>query len=205
MENILKKYNVSRETSCDLQSYDRALHEWQCKFNLVSDASLPDSWNRHICDSVQLFQYLPKDAKVLYDFGSGAGFPGMVLAIMAKYETPYLKVKLVESIKKKTLYLKHVSELTKTPVGIINERIENVKPEPADVITARALTSLDKLLGYSRRFTHKGSKLLFLKGKKHKEEIIEAQKHWKFNCEIIPSQESSDGVILSITDLKEKK
>ena len=205
MENILKKYNVSRETFCDLESYNKALHEWQCKFNLVSDASLKDSWNRHICDSVQLFQYLPKDARILYDFGTGAGFPGMVLAMMAKYETPYLKVKLVESIKKKTLYLKHVSELTNTPVEIINDRIENIKPESADVITARALTSLDKLLGYSLPFARKGTKLLFLKGKKHEEEIKEAQKHWKFNYEIIPSQESSEGVIISITDLKEKK
>ena len=105
MKNFMEKYNVSRETFDCLKTYEASLNEWQQKFNLVSKNSLADAWNRHFADSAQLFDYIPKEAEVLLDFGSGAGFPGMVLAIMAKEKTPYLKVKLIESIGKKTLYL----------------------------------------------------------------------------------------------------
>ena len=204
MQKNIKKYNVSRETLSYLKLYEKSLHEWQKKFNLVSKSSLEDSWNRHFKDSVQLFELVPERAKLLYDFGSGAGFPGMVLAIIAKTETPYLNIKLVESINKKTLYLKHVAEITNTKVDIINDRIENIKPEKADVITSRALASLKELLDYTHGFFHKETKAIFPKGKKYKEEIDEAKKHWSFNVEIIPSETSNEGVILVVTNLKKK-
>ena len=127
MENFEKKYNVSHETFLSLQNYLSLLIEWQKKINLVSASSLKDAWNRHFEDSVQLFKYVPLGAKSLADFGSGAGFPGMVLAIIAKEKAPYLKITLFESIKKKTLYLKEVSQKTKTDVFIVNDRIENIK------------------------------------------------------------------------------
>ena len=93
MKNTEEKYNVSRETIKLLKAYESSLVEWQEKMNLVSKKSLSEAWQRHFEDSMQLFDLLPQDAEIVYDFGSGAGFPGMVLAIMAKEKTPYLKFK----------------------------------------------------------------------------------------------------------------
>ena len=140
MENLIEKYNVSRETFSKLKTYEASLKEWQKKFNLVSNASLDDAWNRHFVDSLQLLPLIPEKAKIMYDFGSGAGFPGLVLATVLQKKTPYLKIKLIESIKKKTLYLNAVVELLKLDnVEILNDRIENIRKVTADVITSRAM------------------------------------------------------------------
>lgn len=204
MKNTEEKYNVSRETIDLLKTYEASLNEWQNKMNLVSKNSLPEAWNRHFEDSMQLFVLLPQGAEIVYDFGSGAGFPGMVLAVMAKEKTPYLKFKLVESIGKKTLYLKYVKEITGANVEVINERIENIKPEIADAITSRAMCSLTELLRYSRPFCGKKTKMIFLKGRNYKEELQIAKQEWNFKLEVLPSQESADGVILIITNLHHK-
>lgn len=204
MKNTEQKYNVSRETLNLLKAYEASLCEWQQKMNLVSKNSLPEAWKRHFLDSMQLFSLLPKSAKIVYDFGSGAGFPGMVLAIMAKSETPYLKFKLVESIKKKTLYLNAVKELTGANVEIINERIENISPQIADAITSRAMCALPDLLKYARPFCGKKTKLIFLKGRSYEQELNTARNEWEFELEILPNQESDDGVILVITGLHHK-
>lgn len=201
----MQKYDVSRETLLKLRAYEASLQEWQNKFNLVSKASLDDAWNRHFIDSMQLFKYIPQSAQSLYDFGSGAGFPGMVLAIMAAEKTPYLKVSLIESIGKKTLYLKHVSEICSVNVEIFNQRIESLPKNKVDVITSRAMTSLSDLLGYAYPFCKKETVCIFPKGKKHQEEIDEAKKHWQFECQIHPSETSSEGVILVITKLAKLK
>lgn len=204
MKNAQKENTVSRETLALLKVYQDSLNEWQEKMNLVSKNSLPQAWERHFLDSMQLFDLLPENAKLLYDLGSGAGFPGMVLAIMAKYKTPYLKVKLVESTTKKTLYLKEVAKLTGANVEIINQRIEKLNKEEADVITSRALASLTELLQYSKPFSAKHTKCLFLKGKTYLEELKEAQQNWDFDCEILPNQQNPEGVILVITNLYKK-
>ena len=201
----MQKYDVSRETLLKLRAYEASLKEWQNKFNLVSNSSLEDAWNRHFIDSVQLFKYIPKSAKSLYDFGSGAGFPGMVLAIMASEKTPYLKVSLIESINKKTLYLKHVSEICSTNVEIFNQRIESLPKNKVDVVTSRAMTSLNDLLSYAYPFCKTDTVCIFPKGKKHQEEIDEARKHWQFDCQINPSETSTEGVILVITKLAKLK
>ena len=204
MTNDIDKYPVSRETLQDLKTYEASLHEWQNKFNLVSKNSLNDSWGRHFLDSMQLYSLVPEGAKTLIDLGSGAGFPGMVLAIMAKGRTPSLKICLVESISKKTLYLKHVSEITNTNVEVINERIEKLKPRTVDVVTSRALASLSELLGLAKSFCAPKTKCIFPKGKSYQSEIDEVKKLWSFDCDIIPNQESQEGVILIITNLRRK-
>lgn len=204
MEDIIKKYNVSRETIEELKVYEASLKEWQTKLNLVSKASLENAWERHFLDSMQLYKLIPQDAKVLYDFGSGAGFPGMVLAIMLKNRTPYLNVNLVESIKKKTLYLNEVKKITNTNVNIINDRIENIKPQIADIITSRALASLEKLLNYTQRFCGKKTKCIFPKGKTYEEEVREAKKLWNFDLEIFQNEQSEEGVILVISNISKK-
>ena len=149
-----------------------------------------------------MLDLIPKDAELMLDFGSGAGFPAMVLAIALQNKTPYLKIKLIESIKKKILYLNHVAEICHIQnVEIINDRIENLPPQKADVITSRAMCSLDELLKYAYRFTSRKTKCIFPKGKKYAEEISEAEKHWNFEYKIIPSMTSEEGAIVIITNL----
>lgn len=201
----MQKYDVSRETFDRLKLYQDLLMEWQTRFNLVSKNSLEDAWSRHFIDSVQLFRYIPSSAKTLLDFGSGAGFPGLVLAVVAKEKTPYLKVGLVESILKKTLYLKEVATRLELSVDIINDRIEKITFPKVDVITSRAMTSLDGLLGYAYRFCKTETVCIFPKGKKYAQELAEAHKNWKFKCRIEPSDISEEGKILIISNLHKIK
>ena len=201
----MQKYDVSRETFDRLKLYQDLLMEWQTRFNLVSKNSLEDAWSRHFIDSVQLFRYIPSSAKTLLDFGSGAGFPGLVLAVVAKEKTPYLKIGLVESILKKTQYLKEVATRLELSVDIINDRIEKITFPKVDVITSRAMTSLDGLLGYAYRFCKTETVCIFPKGKKYAQELAEAHKNWKFKCRIEPSDISEEGKILIISNLHKIK
>ncbi len=205
MKNFIEKYNVSRETFELLKAYKASLVEWQKKFNLVSNSSLEDCWNRHFVDSAQLFKFIPKDAKTLLDFGSGAGFPAMVLAIMAKEKTPYLKISLVESIAKKTLYLNEVKKICGLDVEILNQRIESLPYKKVDVITSRAMASLKELLKYTQAFCSEKTVCIFPKGKKYAEEIEEARKDWNFDCQIFDSETSDEGKILVIKNLLKKR
>ena len=201
MERLIEKYNVSRETFLKLKTYETSLIEWQKKFNLVSKNSLPDAWNRHFLDSAQLIKYVPKNAKTLYDFGSGAGFPGMVLSILANDKMPDLKITLIESIKKKTLYLNAVKSLCSVNVDIINDRIENLKLPKADVITSRAMCNLSDLLQYAYKLSNTKTTMIFPKGKSYQKELEAANKKWKFNIKIEENKISSEGVILVINNL----
>ena len=205
MKKFIEKYNVSCETIEKLKTYQELLFEWQKRFNLVSNSSLEDVWNRHFADSAQLYKYIPQYANNLIDFGSGAGFPAMVLAIMGLEKTPYLNVSMVESIKKKTLYLKDVADKTGVDVNIINDRIENLPSIKYDVITSRAMASLIDLLKYSVRFCHQKTVCIFPKGKNYKEELAEAHKAWRFKCIIEASEVSDEGKILIITNIRKKK
>jgi len=201
MKEFMEKYNVSRETFDRLKTYEASLNEWQTKLNLVSNSSLNDAWNRHFKDSVQLMKYIPEKAKIMLDFGSGAGFPGMVIAIVAAEKMPHLKVSLIESIKKKTVYLNAVKELCGVNVHIINDRIENLPSFNADVITSRAMCNLSDLLKYSYKFSNKKTTLIFPKGKSFKEEIKNAQKKWNFECKVFTNEINEEGVILVINNV----
>ncbi|MBQ8785111.1 MAG: 16S rRNA (guanine(527)-N(7))-methyltransferase RsmG [Alphaproteobacteria bacterium] len=201
MRKISDIYNVSRETFSKLEVYHSSLLEWQNKFNLVSKNSLDDAWNRHFVDSIQLVEYIPDDAKSLIDMGSGAGFPGMVLAILLNERTPYLKVTLVESITKKTLYLNHVKETASVKVEIINGRVEQIKNRKFDVVTSRAMTSLIDLLDYAYPFLNKKGGCVFPKGKSWNEEVNIAKNKWNFNFEVFDSKTSEEGKIILIHNL----
>ena len=205
MENIMEKYNVSRETFNKLKIYEATLKEWQNKFNLVSNKSLEDAWNRHFLDSIQLIKFVPKEAKILYDFGSGAGFPGMVLAIIAAEQMPDLRVSLIESIKKKTLYLNTVQSLCGVRTTIINDRVENLTLKKADVITSRAMCNLKDLLKYAYSLANKKTTMIFPKGKSYQKELENAKKTWRFNCRIEANEVSDEGVILIINNLSPLK
>lgn len=205
MKNFIDTYTVSRETYQKLEQLVALLNEWQAKFNLVSNNSLPDVWQRHIADSAQLFKYLNNQVDSVYDVGSGAGFPALVLAVMAQEQYPRLKFTLIESITKKTLYLNAVKTvLNLNNVTILNKRTEDLKLPPADVITARAVASLDKLLGYVFKFTTRQTKLIFPKGKSYREELDAAAKMWNFKLEVCKNETSEDGVVLLLENLRRK-
>jgi len=132
---------VSRETRERLNTYAELLRKWQRSINLVGPKTLDDLWNRHFVDSAQLLPLIPPTARVLVDFGSGAGFPGLVLAILGMAE-----VHLIESDQRKATFLREVARATGTPVTVHAKRIEQVTPFPADIVSARALAPLGDLL-----------------------------------------------------------
>lgn len=177
---------VSRETWDKLILYRDLLNKWQNAFNLVSPNSLPEAWERHFADSAQLAAHIPPGARVIVDMGSGAGFPGMVLAMLNRD----LEVHLIESDEKKTQFLRTVSRETHTPVIIHTSRIENmigqVRP---DLVTARALAALPQLLDYCMTWARDNPDMtmLFLKGETAADEVALAKNRFKFQCKAIAS------------------
>ena len=203
MKDLVKTYNVSRETFKTLSDFVDILTDWQAKMNLVSSKSLPEIWTRHIADSLELYQYLNADAKRVYDIGSGAGFPAIVLAVAAQGEKRQTSFKLIESITKKTAYLNDVkNKLGLKNVEIINDRSENLKLPPANFVTARAVANLNKLFSLALPLTDKKTVLILPKGKTYEEEIIEAKKNWVFDVIVKKNQVSDDGVVLIVSNLR---
>ncbi len=206
MDNFITTYNVSRETYQKLEKLVGLLQVWQEKFNLVSRNSLSDVWMRHIADSAGLFKYITPEVNSVYDVGSGAGFPALILAIMAQETRSSMRFTLIESVTKKTLYLKTVKdELDLNNVTVINARTEGLDLPPADVVTARAVAALDKLLNYVFKLTTCRTKLIFPKGKSYQIELKKAFKNWNFNLSVQPNEQSADGVILLLENLRRKK
>ena len=199
----IQKYGVSRETIDKIYSFVEILTEWNNKLNLVSKAAINEIWERHVLDSLQLIKYLPNDVKNIVDIGSGSGFPGIIIAIMTKEIFPNAKIKLVESITKKTVYLKDVCfRLGLDNVEVLNQRVENGVFKDVDVITARAVASINILCGYTNKIGGKKTILLLLKGKRYLEENEEALKYWRYHMNVSSNLYSNDGVVLSITDVR---
>ena len=205
MKKLLNLQNVSRETIKNLELFQSFVLEYNDKFNLISKSSTAYIWSRHIVDSLQLINLIRKEDKFLYDFGSGAGFPGVVLAIACKNIYPNINIKLIESISKKASFLDYINKKMDLNVEVIHDRIENITLPKADIITSRALGSLEKLLGYAYPFCSNKTKLIFPKGKKWSEEVDEAQKKWSFKYKTIKSITSEEGRILYIEKVGRKK
>lgn len=193
----------STALSAKLNKYHELLLKWSKVINLVAPSTLPDAKMRHFVDSTQIIPLIPADAKTLFDIGSGAGFPGMVLAI----ECPNLSVHLIESDTKKCSFLATISRETDIPVIIHNRRIEsvdNLNGALPDVITARALASLSELLALTKQWweTNPHLTLIFPKGAKASEELAEARKTYSFQVESIPSQTDKLAQILVLTNVQ---
>lgn len=205
LEKEIFKYNVSRETLDKLIHFSEILMEWNKKMNLVSKNSIQDVWQRHILDSLQLVDYIPREAGNIVDIGSGAGFPAIVLSIVLQ-ERVKTQLTLVESITKKTVYLNDVAQkLGLKNVKVINSRVENTKLKDAEVITARAVAALDTLLGYQYKIGNNKTIGLYLKGKSYADELDAAKKKWIFACDEYENEYSQGGVILQISALRRKK
>lgn|SRR5574344_696735 len=206
IENEILSYDVSRETYQKLSAFVALLTEWNFKLNLVSKNSMPEVWTRHILDSIQLIKHIDSNTKNIVDIGSGAGFPAIVLAIVLQEKNPAIKLKLVESITKKTVYLKDICEkLGLNNVEVLNTRVENYDFTDVDLITARAVASLDVLCQYCHKIGNSKTSMLLLKGKTYAEENQEAQKKWTYKLEVLPNHYSDDGVILKLSNLRYKK
>ena len=195
-EAFAQATGVSHETLTDLQAYAALLAA--SPHNLVSEASLKDVWHRHFYDSAQLDALIPEDAKTLADLGSGAGFPGLVLAILRRKR---LKVSLYEATKKKADFLKAVSQHLYLAVDVCSERVEAVPKRRFDIVTARAFAPLPTLLAYAQNLTGRGTICLFLKGHSHTDELTEARRNWTMNLRSTPSKTHPLGVVLEIRDL----
>ena len=191
--------NVSRETYEKFIIFHKTLIKWQNSINLISKNTLENIWERHFLDSAQLYK-ITKDFKGnIIDFGSGAGFPGLILAMMG-----HKKIHLVESDQKKCTFLREVSMLSETNITVHNSRIENLDYFDVELITARALAPLNKLIDYAEAFVNKSSiknkppKMLFLKGKSYRQEISNLIQKKDFSIEEFQSITDKCGKILYI-------
>ena len=188
--------DVSRETLARLTTYVALLERWQNSVNLVGKGTLSDIWRRHILDSAQLYSLLPSPFGRVVDLGSGAGFPGMVLAIMGA-----TNVELIEANTRKCGFLREVARVTNTQVIINNDRIEGGAPRIADVVTARALAPLPRLLGYAKTYVGPETICLFLKGRRLHQELTDARKTWKMGITTITSLSDAGGSVLHLRKL----
>ncbi|HXZ00560.1 MAG TPA: 16S rRNA (guanine(527)-N(7))-methyltransferase RsmG [Stellaceae bacterium] len=188
-----KLTGVSRETLDRLAKYVELLNSWTRRINLVGRDTLGDVWRRHILDSAQLFPLIPREARKLVDLGSGAGLPGLVLAIMGVPE-----VHLIESDGRKAAFLREALRITGAPAVLHAQRIDRVPGFAADVVTARALAPLPELLAISERFLGPHTICLFLKGRKIEEELTEAAKTWHIRENRQPSLTDPSGCILRL-------
>jgi len=187
---------VSRETLGRLSAYERLIAQWNPAINLVSRSSLADFWGRHALDSAQLLRLAPPDVRTWLDLGSGGGFPGLVVAILAAEQRPDLRVTLVESDQRKAAFLRTVARETGTAVTVIAERAELVPPAGADVVSARALAPLDRLLPLAERHLAASGVAIFPKGAAWQAEVNTALANWRFNLQNHASLTDPQGAVL---------
>ncbi len=205
-ESFAETFKVSHETIHSLQRYVELLEHWQKTTNLVAPSTLPEVWDRHIADSAQLAGLAP-NARLWLDLGSGGGFPGLVVAIL-KSGDPEFRMHLVESNQKKCAFLSEVVRALKAPVDIHAMRIEQFAEKAQslrpDVVSARALAPLTRLLELAEPFLREETRGIFLKGRDTATEIATAEARWQFDCVCHPSLTADDARIAEIQNLRRR-
>lgn len=189
--------DVSRETKDVLKRYVDLVAKWNPKINLISRSSLDAIWERHIHDSMQLYPLANRTGEWL-DLGSGGGFPGIVVAVMDKHTNNSFSVTLVESDARKCAFLRAAARELELSVEIVNERIENLAPQDASIVSARALTDLNGLIAFSHPHLRPNSICLFPKGRSWYEEVEAARNHWKFDYEAVSSETDPASAIIKL-------
>lgn len=203
-ETFAQLFDVSRETKQRLEDYVALLGRWNHRINLVARRALNDVWSRHIADSAQLLNLAPPNAATWIDLGSGAGFPGLVVAVMAAERHPGLQVRLVESDRRKAAFLAEVIRQTSISAKVEACRIEGLPAERQDVISARALAPLEQLCSLAQRFVGPHSVLLFPKGARLESELTAAAALWHIRAERIPSRTDPAAAVLVIRELRKR-
>ena len=192
-DDVARLLNVSRETIDKFRAYLTLLEKWQAQINLVANSTLAEAWQRHILDSGQLAAFYPPQTKNIMDVGSGAGFPGLVLAIMGG-----VTVDLVESDQRKAVFLSTVTRELDLPAKVHNQRIETLPQLFPDVITARALAPVPKLLKLIENQLSPKSVCLFLKGAAVQDELTNLQTYSTMDATTHPSLSGPTGVVLEL-------
>ncbi len=196
------EFNATPAQMGDLERFIDRLTEANAVMNLIGPDTLPDVWGRHIRDSAQLLDLAP-DARTWADLGAGAGFPGIVLAILLKREQKS-HVWLIDSLGKRCRFLQEVVDALSLRATVINGRAEE-NAVTVDVVTARAVAAMDKLLGYAQPYLQRGAQGLFLKGEKAEVEVAEARKVWHFESDLSVSRSDPRGRIVSVRSLRRVK
>jgi len=194
-EAFAAQTNVSRETLDRLEINAERLIKWNRAINLVAKPTLDHIWTRHFLDSAQLLPHVPETAKTWIDLGSGAGFPGLVIAIMR----PDIAVTLVESDRRKSVFLTEAARATETDITVLCERAETLDIK-ADIVSARALAPLSNLLDLTEPLLNTGGNAIFLKGENVENELTDANRLWHIDYTRHESTADARGSILSITD-----
>ena len=191
-QSFAQATGATPEQVADLERYRGLLEDWNQKMNLVGPSALAEFWPRHVYDSAQLLDHAP-DALTWADLGAGAGFPGVVLAILLKGR-PGAEVHLVESMAKRCRFLQAVTDELGLPAQVHNERAENLSLK-VDIVTARACAPMARLIEFARPFFRKGAVGLFLKGQDVEVELTEATRYWVFAADLLPSQSGSGRIV----------
>lgn len=198
MTTLIGGLKVSRETYADLKAFADLVVKWTPKINLIGRGTVQSLWDRHIADSVQIYHYAPENYRKWLDIGSGGGFPGLVVAIIAKTKNPTAAFVLIESDQRKAAFLRTVARELGLSVTVIAERIEEVPNQTADVVSARALASLSGLMPLINRHLNEDGLALLHKGKQAQNEIAEARQSWTFLLEDYPSFTDPEARLLAI-------
>ena len=196
---------VSRETITSLKKYEDILTKTNKSQNLIGNSTINDIWTRHFLDSVQVIDFIDKNDKTLIDIGSGAGFPGLVLAIASKDRKIPLKIKLIEKSSKKTKFLKKLIDELQLDAEVINKNIfEYPKKLSEDVFVARAFKPLRIILPLIHNKAENWKKIFIFLGKTGKNELLQASKSWHIEYKQRVSVTSSDSIVIEINKLKKK-
>ncbi|WP_420430185.1 16S rRNA (guanine(527)-N(7))-methyltransferase RsmG [Hyphobacterium sp.] len=206
-EDFQSATGVSRETLAAFERWHDLLAEANRTTNLVGRSTMDDFWNRHALDGFQLIEHAPPGPMNWLDIGAGAGIPGIALALaIADRKLDGSQLTMVESVGKKARFIEASLAATGAKARVENCRVEAIdRSERFDIVTARAVAALDKLLGYAYPLLKTGGIALFPKGQRYRQELTDAHKYWTFDADILPSQTSTDGVILRLSAIRPRK
>lgn len=185
-----------------LVQFERLVEKWNPSINVVAKSTIGDIWHRHILDSIQLFQIARPDQRTWLDLGSGGGFPGIVVAILAAEAMPQMRVSLVESDRRKGVFLGECIRQLGLSAAVYPSRIEDLAAQNACVVSARALAPLQSLCAFGFRHVRPGGICAFMKGATVEAEIVEAEKAWRFDLDRVTSVTDSRSSILFLRGLR---
>ena len=202
---FMKSLNVSRETIDSLCEYESMLSKWNSKINLISKNTFTDIWNRHFLDSGQIIKHVDASRKRWVDVGSGAGFPGLVVALLLRERKIDCELILVEKSTKKVFFLNEVIRKLDLKVKVINDDIGTIDPLRADILTARAFSELNNLIQIAHVHRKASGICLFLKGENYRFELDKTLNYWFFDYDVFDSLSNPSGKIIRVKNILKNK